>query len=58
MLLKERGNYDPAVGRGYNPDGPKGGLNTFGYVGGRPNKFIDPLGLRTEQQVNPASPIC
>ncbi len=42
-------DYDPTTGRYIqnDPIGLDGGLNTFRYVGNRPLRFIDPMGLVT-----------
>jgi RHS repeat-associated protein len=39
--------YDPSAGRflSEDPTGIKGGINYYNYVWGRPNNFIDELGL-------------
>jgi RHS repeat-associated protein len=40
-------DYDPTLGRYIESDpiGLEGGVNTFGYVGGRPTGLVDPFGL-------------
>lgn len=43
--------YDPRVGRyiSADPIGLDGGLNLYGYVGGNPVNWIDPLGLMEQK---------
>jgi RHS repeat-associated protein len=51
-LLLANQCYDPGSGRflNRNPLSYAGGINLYGYVGGNPVNFADPLGLLTGQQ--------
>ncbi|GHU24262.1 hypothetical protein AGMMS50243_27130 [Betaproteobacteria bacterium] len=47
LYLTKYRAYDPRTGRwlSRDPIGEAGGLNLYGYVGGNPVSFVDPLGL-------------
>jgi RHS repeat-associated protein len=51
--------YDPSTGRYITSDpiGLRGGLNTYGYVGGNPVNLMDPYGLATTMVCRPLSGI-
>jgi hypothetical protein len=56
ILLSQttQAHYDPTIGRFINRDpiAEEGGANLYGFVGNRPIKYIDPLGLSL---LNPGS---
>ncbi|MEO3430531.1 RHS repeat-associated core domain-containing protein [Pelagibius sp. CAU 1746] len=59
-------DYDPALGRYIQSDpiGLRGGLNTYGYVGGNPVRYVDSSGQFTELALGsciaggPLNPVC
>ncbi|GHU04913.1 hypothetical protein AGMMS49960_21110 [Betaproteobacteria bacterium] len=57
LYLTKYRAYDPRTGRwlSRDPIGEAGGLNLYGYVGGNPVSFVDPLGLDTAIALGGAS---